>query len=73
MNVITRWRIKRSLAPVPDYMTPAEHREEAERLAWVVDYELQSDAERTLGDVIALARLHLELAREAGVGEVMPP
>ena len=52
-----------------DYLTPAGHRQEAERLAWVIDEEIQSGAERTMGDLIALARLHLELAREEGPGE----
>ncbi len=61
MGLIARWR--RPAAPVRDnYMTPAEHREEAERLAWVIDDVLQSGARRTLGDLITLARLHLELA-----------
>lgn len=46
----------------PDYLTPAGHRQEAERLAWVIDDVLQSDAERSLGDLIAIARLHLDLA-----------
>lgn len=44
------------------YRTPAEHRQEAERLAWVIDDVLQSEAERSLGDLIAIARLHLDLA-----------
>jgi hypothetical protein len=48
----------------PDYMTSDEHYEEAERLAWVIDV-LQSGAKRTLGDVIALARLHLDMAQAA--------
>jgi hypothetical protein len=65
MTLITRWRNYRHPAPVrDDYMTPAEHREEAERLAWVIDDVLQSGAKRTLGDVIALARLHLDLAQD---------
>lgn len=44
------------------YFTPAEHRQEAERLALIVDDALQTDAKRTLADLIALARLHLDLA-----------
>ena len=44
------------------YMTPAEHRQEAERLAWVIDDVLQSGAKRSLGDLIAFAQLHLDLA-----------
>lgn len=64
MNLITRWRVNRHPATVrDDYMTPAEHREEAERLAWVIDDVIQSGAKRTLGDLIALARLHMDLAQ----------
>jgi len=63
MRLIARLR-----APAPvrdDYMTPAEHRQEAERLAWVIDDVLQDPrAKRTLGDLIALARLHLDLSRD---------
>ena len=63
---ITRWR-RRNAAPVRDgYMTPAEHRQEAVRLAWVIDDVLQSRAKRSLSDLIAVARLHLDLAQEAG-------
>ena len=68
MATILRWRGRRRPAPRPDYMTPAEHRQEAERLAWVIDDVIQTDAERTLGDLIALARLHLELARDEDAG-----
>jgi hypothetical protein len=45
------------------FMTPEGHLAEAERLAWVIDEEIQSDVKRTLGDLIALARLHLDLSR----------
>ena len=63
MNMITRWRISRRPAPIrDDYMTRAEHQAEAERLAWVIDDVLQSGAKRTLSDLIAIARLHLDLA-----------
>ena len=63
MNIITRLRIRRHPAPVrDDYMTPAEHKMEAERLAGVIDDVLQSGARRSLSDLIALARLHLDLA-----------
>lgn len=59
-------RRKRHAAPArPDYMTRAEHLQEAGRLAWVADDVLQSGARRTLGDVIALARLHVDLAQHA--------
>jgi hypothetical protein len=60
-------RRKRHAAPArPDYMTRAEHLQEAERLAWVADDVLQDPrAKRTLGDVIALARLHVDLAQHA--------
>ena len=51
-----------------DFMTPEGHLAEAERLAWVIDEEIQADAERTLGDLIALARLHLDLY-QASPGE----
>jgi hypothetical protein len=44
-------------------MTPAEHYEEAERLTYVIDDVLQSGAKRSIGDVIALARLHLDMAQ----------
>jgi hypothetical protein len=64
MALIARRR-ERNAAPVrDDYMTPAEHRQEAERLAWVVDDVIQSGARRTPGDLIALARLHLDLAQD---------
>jgi hypothetical protein len=66
MNVITRWRINRHPAPIRgDYMTRAEHQMEAERLVWVIDDVIQSGARRTLADLIALARLHLDLAQYA--------
>lgn len=51
------------------YLTPDGHRQEAERLAWVLDGEIQSGARRSLGDLIALARLHLELSRAQGAGQ----
>ncbi|HET9969816.1 MAG TPA: hypothetical protein VFQ68_16395 [Streptosporangiaceae bacterium] len=64
--MFARWR-KRHAAPArPDYMTRAQHLEEAERLAWVIDDVLQSNAKRSLSDLVAIARLHLDLAREAG-------
>ena len=63
------WRRRHAAPARDDYMTPAGHREEAERLAWVIDEEIQSGAKRSLGDLIALARLHLDLSREAGGGE----
>ena len=59
MGLIARLRGRDS---APDYLTPAQHRQEAERLAWVIDDVLQSDAERTLSDLVAIARLHLDLA-----------
>lgn len=70
MGLIMRLR-RQGAAPVrDDYMTPAQHREEAERLAWVIDDVIQSGARRTLGDLIALARLHLDLAQgETAEGE----
>jgi hypothetical protein len=69
MILITRWRRRHAAAVRDDYMTPAGHRQEAERLAWVIDDVIQSGARRTLADLIALARLHLDLAREAGGDE----
>jgi hypothetical protein len=66
MGLIARWRSRRHPASVRDsYMTRAEHIEEAERLAWVIDDVLQSGAKRTLADLVAIARLHLDLARYA--------
>ncbi len=65
MGPITRWRERRAAPVRDDYMTPAEHQQEAERLAWVIDDVIQSCAKRTLGDLIALARLHLDLATTA--------
>ncbi|HZR50086.1 MAG TPA: hypothetical protein VFB06_11260 [Streptosporangiaceae bacterium] len=56
---------RRGVPARPDYMTQAEHLQEAGRLAWVIDDVMQSRAKRSLGDVIALARLHLELAQVA--------
>lgn len=63
MGLIALWR--RHRAARPGYFTPAGHRQEAERLAWVIDDVLQSDAQRTIGDLIALARLHLDMATTA--------
>lgn len=59
-----RFPPRRRTGPYRDsYMTPDEHRQEAERLAWVIDDVLQTGARRTLADLIALARLHLDLAQ----------
>ena len=64
--MIRRWRRRHAAPARPDYMTRAEHLQEAERLAWVIDDVLQDPrAKRTLGDLVAIARLHLDLAREA--------
>jgi hypothetical protein len=52
--------------PARTYMTTCEHYAEAERLSWVIDDVIQSRARRTLSDLIALARLHLELAQATG-------
>lgn len=65
---IALWRARRTAPVRADYMTPQEHLLEAERLAWAADDVIQTGARRTLGDLIALARLHLELA-EAGASE----
>ncbi len=62
MGIIARWRGRHAAGGRDDYFTPAEHRAEAERLAWVIDDVLQSGAKRSLGDLIALARLHLDMA-----------
>ena len=58
---------KKPLKAVEDvfYLTPEQHLREAERLTWVLDDILQSDADRTLADVAAIARLHLDLAQFA--------
>ena len=61
MILITRWR-RRHAAAVRQLHGPAEHCWEAGRPAWVIDDVIQSGAKRTLGDLIALARLHLDLA-----------
>ena len=55
------------------YLTRKQHIREAERLAWVIDDVLQDPkADRTLADLVAIARLHLDLAavnsREAITG-----
>lgn len=65
MKPITRWRERRAAPARTDFMTTREHRAEAERLTWVIDDVIQSPAKRTLGDLIALARLHLDLAQAA--------
>lgn len=70
MGLITRYRENRAAPVRADFMTAHEHYLEAERLSWVIDDVIQSRAKRTLGDLIALARLHLELARTA---ENQPP
>ena len=65
MIMITRRR-RQEAAPVrDDYLTRQQHIQEAERLAWVIDDVLQSKAERTLADLVAIARLHLDLAQVA--------
>jgi hypothetical protein len=67
MPLITRWRDRKAAVPARAYyLTPYEHYQEAERLSWVIDEVIQSSAKRTLSDEIALARLHLELARTEG-------
>ena len=66
MRLITRWRERHAVPARADYLTPYEHYQEAERLSWVIDDVIQSPAKRTLSDEIALARLHLELARAGG-------
>lgn len=45
-----------------DYLTKADHRQEAERLAWVLDDRLQSDEPRTLADVALAGILNALLA-----------
>jgi hypothetical protein len=69
MGLIARWRQRHAAPARDDYFSPAEHRQEAERLAWVIDDVLQTGTKRTLGDLIALARLHLDLAQAAGRDE----
>lgn len=70
--MITRWRRRHDAPARPDYMTRAQHLEEAGRLAWVIDDVLQSGAGRSLSDLVAIARLHLDLARVAPRGDVSP-
>ena len=67
--MFTRWRRHRAAPARPDYMTRAQHLEEAERLAFVIDDVLQSGARRSLSDLVAIARLHLDLARGSQAGE----
>ncbi len=40
------------------YLSPEEHYQEARRLLWVIDQELQSDAPRTLGELAVIALAH---------------
>ena len=54
-------------APRPDYFTPAEHYQEAQRLLWVIDGELQSDAPRTTGELAVIALAHAVTALAADV------
>lgn len=68
MKLIIRRRQQRTAPARAEFLathftSPHEHYLEAERLTWVIDDVIQSPAKRTLGDLIALARLHLELAR----------
>ena len=66
MRPIMRRHEQRAAPARADFMTTREHHAEAERLTWVTDEVIQSRAKRTLGDLIALAWLHLELAQTAG-------
>ena len=72
MDAVRRWRARRAAPARHDFMTPQEHLLEAGRLAWVADDVMRSRARRTLGDVIALGRLHLDLARDEQQEERRP-
>jgi hypothetical protein len=52
-----------------DYLTPDQHYQEASRLLWVVDGELQSDAPRTISDLAAVALAHAVTALAGGVSD----
>ena len=60
-------------APRDDYFTSEGHYQEARRLLWVIDGELQSDAPRTIGELAVIALAHaitalaaVELGEETG-------
>ncbi len=48
-----------------DYLTVEQHQEEAERLLWVIDGELQSGAPRTMTDLAIIALAHAVTALAA--------
>ncbi len=56
----------------PDFLTAGQHMEEAERLLWVIDGELQSGAPRTLGELAVIALAHVLVARD-GTGQEARP
>jgi hypothetical protein len=41
-----------------DYLTPEGHYQEAARLLWVIDDQLQSDAPRSIGELALVALAH---------------
>jgi hypothetical protein len=53
------------LKPVKNnfYLTPGQHFQEAQRLLWVIDEELQNpEVPRTLSDLAAIAQAHAIIA-----------
>jgi hypothetical protein len=52
------WPRRVRSAPREDYFTSEEHRQEAERLAYVLDGVLQSNAKRSVGDLAMVGILH---------------
>lgn len=55
--------------PRDDYLTPEGHYQEARRLLWVIDGELQSDAPRTIGELAVIALAHAITTLAADVFE----
>lgn len=52
-------------APRDDYLTTLQHFQEAQRLLWVIDDELQSDAPRSIGELAVIALAHAVTAAVA--------
>jgi len=56
-----RWPRRRNSGPDdfrPGYLTAEQHVDEAERLLWCIDGELQADTPRTLGELAVIAMAH---------------
>jgi hypothetical protein len=48
-----------------DYLTPLQHLQEAQRLLWVIDGDLQTDIPRTISDLALVALAHAVAAAVA--------